>query len=295
MENVILLRYTEITLKGKNRSFFEDMLINNIRKTLQRKEISFSYIKKARGRVLVGFEGEKDPKTAFPLLERVFGVQSLSKALLVKPEIEYIKMASSKILEGCDFQTFRVSAKRGDKSFSKTSNDVERELGAFVGERFGKKVDLKKYDMEIKVEIFNGVATVSAQTVFGPGGLPVGCGGVVFVGSDYANYLSAAYYMMKRGCKAVFYGGKKPRENILEGYNVGLPVSYLERKVETKEDLLGTMKKNRTQAFVVGLGVEDFFKTKEDFPKDCLFLGPLIGFDKSYVENLEKFLAGEKN
>ncbi|MFW6383471.1 MAG: THUMP domain-containing protein, partial [Nanoarchaeota archaeon] len=240
MDDVVVLRYTEITLKGKNRGFFENLLLKNIRKTLQNHNVLFSYLKKTKGRILVGFECKKESERALCVLSSVFGVQSLSKGLLVEAEMENIKKASLEILDKSKFQTFRISTKRGDKSFSKTSNDVDREMGAFVVENFSKNVDLKNYQLEIKIEIFNGLALVSVETIPGAGGLPVGCGGKVFVGTGYANHLAAAYYMMKRGCVVVFYGRKNPDEKSLKYYNSGFPLGF----IEAKEDLLGTMEEN---------------------------------------------------
>lgn len=287
MENVVVLRYTEITLKGKNRAFFESLLVKNIKKTLKQYNISFSYIKKIKGRILVGVENENMVEEVFGSLSYVFGIQSLSIALLTKATLENMKEASLKVLKGEGFRTFRVSTKRGDKSFYKTSNEVERELGAFVAEKFGTTVDLKNFEKELKVEIFSGLAAVSVMSIQGAGGLPLGSGGNVFVCSDYVNYLAAAYYMMKRGCKVTFYGRKKPSEGLLRKYNVGLPMEF----IEEKEDLLCTMERNFLHAFVVGEDERGFIETKKDFPKECLLLAPLVGFNEEYVNELEHYLG----
>ena len=204
----VLVHYHELALKGRNRKHFEYRLVHHLRRAL--KPLTQVHVEALQGRVRVSFSDE----TAWPRLEqqlrRVFGIVNFSLTRSVplpydNPNLTTLKAAINSHLPTYPYDTFRVSVKRADKRFPKTSMEVEQEIGAAVVEQTGKGVRLKKPDLTILVELVPPEAYYSCHREAGPGGLPTGTGGkVVSLISGGIDSPVAAYRMLKRGCKAVF-------------------------------------------------------------------------------------------
>ena len=204
----VLVHYHELALKGRNRKHFEYRLVHHIRRAL--KPLTHVHVDALQGRIRVRFEDE----SAWPQLEqqlkRIFGMVNFSLTRSVplshdNPDLTALKAAITSHLPTHSYETFRVSAKRADKRISKTSMDVEREIGAAVVEQTGKKVNLSNPDLTILVELVPPEAYYSCHRESGAGGLPTGTGGkVVSLISGGIDSPVATYRMLKRGCKAVF-------------------------------------------------------------------------------------------
>ena len=179
----VLVHYHELALKGRNRKHFEYRFVHHIRRAL--KPLTHVHVDPLQGRIRVSFEDE----TAWPRLEhqlkRVFGVVNFSLTRSIplpydNPDLTALKDAIKSDLPTYGYDTFRVSAKRADKRFSKTSMEVEQEIGAAVVEQTGKRVQLKNPDLEILVELVPPEAYYTCHREAGPGGLPTGTGGKLF-------------------------------------------------------------------------------------------------------------------
>ncbi len=204
----VLVHYHELALKGRNRKHFEYRLIHHLRQAL--KPLTHVHVVALQGRIRVSFADE----TAWPRLEqqlrRVFGIVnfSLTRSSALpydNPDLTALKAAINSTLPTHSYQTFRVSAKRADKRFAKTSMEVEREIGTSVVEHTGKRVNLTHPDLTILVELVPPEAYYSCHRELGPGGLPTGTGGkVVCLISGGIDSPVATYRMLKRGCKGVF-------------------------------------------------------------------------------------------
>jgi thiamine biosynthesis protein ThiI len=204
----VLVHYHELALKGGNRKHFEYRLVHHLRGAL--KPLAQVHVEALQGRIRVSFEEE----LAWPRLQaqirRVFGIVNFSLTRAVplaynNPDLTALEEAIIPHLPTHPYQTFRVSAKRADKRFPKTSMDVEREIGAYVVEHTRKRVNLTHPDITILVELVPPFAYFSCQRDTGPGGLPTGTGGkVICLISGGIDSPVAAYRMMKRGCKVVF-------------------------------------------------------------------------------------------
>src|SRR5690554_706910 len=97
MEELILVRYGEIALKGGNRDFFIKQLVKNIRKALEGIE---HRIKKDRGRILVELDkGSDDLEESLKRLKKVFGIVSLSRVVKVDKDMETINQAALQMVE----------------------------------------------------------------------------------------------------------------------------------------------------------------------------------------------------
>src|SRR3989449_6423067 len=116
-----------------------------------------------------------------------------------------MKTAIECLIEGRRFASFRISARRAFKTYPMTSVELNRELGRFVVERTGARVDLHHGELEIHVEVMPAETFVYADRMEGPGGLPVGASGTVAaLLSGGIDSPVAAWRMMKRGCRVLF-------------------------------------------------------------------------------------------
>ena len=103
------------------------------------------------------------------------------------------------------FESFRITANRADKRFPTTSEEINRDLGRFVQDLTGSRVDLTHPDLNIYLDVLPGEILVYFQEVRGHGGLPVGVSGLVTtMMSGGIDSPVAAWQMMKRGCRAHF-------------------------------------------------------------------------------------------
>jgi thiamine biosynthesis protein ThiI len=119
--------------------------------------------------------------------------------------LEAVQETAEKALTGRSFETFRVTARRADKTFPLTSQQVNEVLGDFVRKRFPVRVDLKNPELTLFVQILPKEAFVHLEKVPGPGGLPVGVAGrVIALVSGGIDSPVAAYRMMRRGCPVIF-------------------------------------------------------------------------------------------
>ncbi|MGG3845518.1 tRNA uracil 4-sulfurtransferase ThiI [Aeribacillus sp. FSL K6-2833] len=196
----ILVRYGEMSLKGKNRKHFINHLKNNIKLALS----SFSSLEYTanRDRLFIKLNGEDGEKVA-EKLQTVFGIQSFSLAIRTKSDIEAIKdtalQAVKQLYKNGD--TFKVSAKRADKSFPLTSDQLNYEIGRHILiHTDGLKVDVHHPDINVRVEVRPHATYIMCKDFKGAGGLPVGSSGKAMlmlsggIDSPVAGYLS-----MKRG------------------------------------------------------------------------------------------------
>ncbi|UCH72002.1 MAG: hypothetical protein JSW62_00170 [Thermoplasmatales archaeon] len=199
---LIIVRYGEISLKGKEtRKYFEKYLINNIKKSLDTKKISHE-IKKERGRIYVYTNQIK--KSTY-VLQKIFGIVSISPAFKTKSDMNSIsKLAvnlSKEILTKDN--SFAVRSTRTGKH-DYTSQDVCKKIGSDIIDTTHAKVNLSKPNFELFIEIRNDKAYLFIEKLRGPGGMPLGTQGKILVLIDNMNSLLAAWYMMRRGCETVF-------------------------------------------------------------------------------------------
>src|SRR5260370_2513297 len=116
-----------------------------------------------------------------------------------------MKAVVGRLIEGRTFASFRISARRAFKTYPMTSVELNRELGRFVVERTGARVDLHHAELEIHVEVMPAETFVYADRSAGPGGLPVGSSGTVAaLLSGGIDSPVAAWRMMNRGCRVLF-------------------------------------------------------------------------------------------
>jgi len=124
MEKVVIIRYSELHLKGKNRGYFERVLIINMEKALKGLKHE---IKRQSGRYLVESFEEEEADEIISRLKKVFGIHSLSVALKVPSDIDSIFAAAKQV---CSLKgTFKVDTHRADKTFPLNSLQISAEIG----------------------------------------------------------------------------------------------------------------------------------------------------------------------
>ncbi|MFH2104788.1 MAG: tRNA uracil 4-sulfurtransferase ThiI [Parcubacteria group bacterium] len=202
MENYILIHYGEIGLKGKNRPFFERRLVENIKKSLS--DQGFNSVKKGYGRILVELGEKSDRRQIVQQLQQVFGIVNLAEAVKAGKDMENIRKTALEILPKS--KTFRVAARRSDKSFPLNSQQINEQLGAHIlDNRPEVKVDLGNPEATLHLEITDQGIFMYTQKLSGLGGLPVGVSGrVVSLLSAGFDSPVASYLLMKRGAQVIF-------------------------------------------------------------------------------------------
>nr|WP_025871584.1 tRNA uracil 4-sulfurtransferase ThiI [Enterococcus crotali] len=195
-----MVRYGELSTKGKNRKLFISQLAQNVKRVLG--DFPAVKIHADRDRMHLLLNGE-DSTQILPKLEKVFGIQSFSPSVRVEKTMPAIREMVQTIIKSAyqSGQTFKITSKRSDHSFELDTNELNRELGGAVFEVFPEiAVQMKKPDIEIRVEIRKEGAYLSYETIRGAGGLPVGTSGRgMLMLSGGIDSPVAGYLSMKRG------------------------------------------------------------------------------------------------
>jgi len=202
----IICHYSEIGLKGRNRKFFEQKLIDNIKLALtQNTPGRFSNFQNTYGRVIIKLSEKSSEKKLKETLQNVCGLANFSFAYGVKPEIKDIQNACLQMMQVKKFTTFRITTLRSDKKFPLTSQQINEKIGKYIETKLKKKVKLKNSGAECFIEITNKSAFVYLKKIPAVGGLPVGISGkAVVLLSGGIDSPVAAFFTNKRGVKNIF-------------------------------------------------------------------------------------------
>lgn len=196
----ILVRYGELSTKGKNKRRFTQQLAKNIKRQID--GLGDTIVRAGHDYLEIHLD-ESHISEALERLKSVFGIQSYSPVYKVKKNMAAIEATVLQLLETEDLigQTFRIATKRADHTFSLDTNAINRKLGQAVVDRFkGLKVQLKKPDITVKVEIREEAALITTKVYLGAGGLPVGTSGrALLMLSGGIDSVVAGYLAMKRG------------------------------------------------------------------------------------------------
>lgn len=202
MPNIIIIHYSEIGLKGRNKSFFLNKLKLNIEKSL--KGLKYEKIKNIEGRFLIYFNGQNIDQFK-QKLNQVFGIANFSFATEIDADIEKIKTQCLKQLQTKNFKTFKINARRSQKDFKLNSMQVNEQVGEHVLKSIDAKVDLTKPEIVCNIEIVINKALIFIEKYQGLGGMPVGSAGkVVCLLSSGIDSPVAAWKMMKRGAEVIY-------------------------------------------------------------------------------------------
>jgi thiamine biosynthesis protein ThiI len=226
IKEILLCKYGEIVLKGANRKYFEDMLCREMKK--RAKAYGDFDIYRAQSTIYIEPKDDMaDVDGMFIAAQKVFGIVAISRAAVCEKSMEDISRITKEyipqFLEGK--KTFKVEAKRSDKSFALDSMDISREIGGVVLGAYPRiKVDVHNPDVVVKVEIREFGAYVSAGQFKGAGGMPIGSNGRgMLLLSGGIDSPVAGYMMAKRGVRldaihfeSFPYTSERAREKVLE-------------------------------------------------------------------------------
>lgn len=221
MEKVIIVRYAEIHLKGKNRGYFERVFCVNLEKALKgiRHEL-----RRTSGRYLVAGFQDRDAEDICERIARVFGVHSYSLGYRVPNDLDSI-FEAAKIVSPRD-GTFKVDTHRADKKYPMTSPELNAEIGAKLLEEFpALKVDVREPQHVVYLDIReDGSALVFGKFEEGAGGMPVGTSskGVLLISGGIDSPV-AGYMMAKRGMEVEYlhfhsypYTNEQAKDKVVE-------------------------------------------------------------------------------
>lgn len=202
MQEVILVKLGEIVLKGLNRRVFEDRLLKNIRRRIQRAG-NFDVYSMQSTIYIVSKDADADIDEAEERVAKVFGVIGYTRACVCPKAMDAILGTAPQYLEEtlADVKTFKVESKRADKKFPLDSMQISREVGgALLRANPHLTVDVHNPDIVVRVEIREKGAYIHGETKPGAGGIPVGTGGrAAILISGGLDSPVAAWMMAKRG------------------------------------------------------------------------------------------------
>lgn len=199
--NELLIRYGELSLKGRNRNYFVRTLKKNIENVL--KDLPSVEIKPERDRMFLFADDQNDMKEAIKRLPYVFGIQSFSPVAKCEATLDAIKKTAIDVIGSNETieKTFKVEIRRTDKSFPYVTNELQQLIGAHVLQSFPEiGVQMKKPDILLHVDIRKEGAFLTAKVFPGAAGMPVGSNGkTLLMLSGGIDSPVAGYQMMKRG------------------------------------------------------------------------------------------------
>lgn len=178
--HAFLIKYAEIAIKGKNRTRFELMLIDQIKLALRRCSGRFT-IDRMYGRIFVNAQSEYDYDEVVENLKLVFGIAGICPAVILPVVgIDELKKTTAEIF-GQEYPdrnvTFKIHTRRLAKNYPLDSQEINAELGEAVLTAYPEaKVDVHEPQVMVTVEVRERIYIYS-HTIPGPGGLPVGVGG----------------------------------------------------------------------------------------------------------------------
>jgi tRNA uracil 4-sulfurtransferase len=209
--NSIVVHYKELALKGRNRPWFIQHLVRNLRYALR--DLDVGAVRSLMGRIDIEIGAASNLDSAEARLardevreriRRIFGIANFSYAGRAPHDFDALASAILTDLGETEAESFRVSARRADKRIPFTSPEIEREVGGRIKEAKGWHVDLEDPALTIHLEMLPEHAFYFFGKDAGAGGLPTGTGGrVACLLSGGIDSPVAAYRMMRRGCSVL--------------------------------------------------------------------------------------------
>lgn len=287
MKQVILIRYSEIHLKGKNRGYFEKVLLNNIKQTLS--DVTCKIIKYGSRYEISEYSLEEQDKI-ISLLLTVFGIHSLSFAYAIETSKDNIlKFFDEYRLEK---GTFKVDVNRADKTFEIRSMDLCKELGGIVlKNNKNVSVDVHCPDTLINVDIReNGKTYISHENIKGLGGMPVSTAGKgLALLSGGIDSPVACFRMAKRGMSIMGihfhsypYTSIQARNKVIKLASLIKPYTHMNKLVvvnfkEIQENIHKFCKEEYMITIMRRFMVRIAEKVANKFSCQCLITGESLG------------------
>lgn len=195
--DTVLIRYGELSTKGKNRKDFIRKLDQNIRHML--KDFPALTYQRTFDRIYIRLNGE-DPEKIRELLSKVSGISSFSFTEKVPSDLNAIEEACLRIASESGKHTFKIITKRHDKTFPLNSDGINRAVAGEILKATDLKVDVHEPELEIRIEVHSDFTYLTSEKIPGAGGYPAGINSkVLLMLSGGIDSPVAAYELMKRG------------------------------------------------------------------------------------------------
>lgn len=196
----VMVRYGELSTKGKNRKDFIGRLAGNVTKVLRDFPQVKIYPRHDRMHIVLnGAPFEEIDKR----LKKVFGIQTYSPTIKVTKTLADIEKTSLEMMQETfkDGMTFKVNTKRSDHQFKYDTNQLNSMVGDYLFDHMDNlKAEMKHPDMVLRIEVRQDAIYISNQLLHGVGGMPVGTGGkAVMMLSGGIDSPVASYLALKRG------------------------------------------------------------------------------------------------
>lgn len=266
-EQFILVRYGELALKKREtRRHFENTLKRNITLAFASQHIDCR-IETSWGRLFVH---TSDLSKGMNILQHIFGITSISPVVSSSSDIRVL----SKDL--ISYLTARIDA---DDSFALrvtrvgthmyTSQEVAIQLGDDIRNTFSNRVDLKKPDTEIFIEIRDDKAYIYLEKLLGPGGMPLGTQGRVCAALRCEDDVVASWFLLRRGCSMVFFVNNPTVESalsrLIHTWFVPAKIYYNTKTQDLLQQLDMFLVSHHCVALCIG---DSFSKKKKDMMRD---------------------------
>ena len=200
MTTSVIVHYQEITLKGRNRIWFINMLVRNIRTVLA--DLDVEDVCALAGRIEVRLASDTHWDEVRERLLRIPGIGHFAKAVMVPATVEAMAAAAIEGMRGRTPVPFRIKVHRADKRFPLDSPAIERQVGQRVIDALDWPVDLKHPELVVRIDVLMTDAFVFVDRAAGTGGLPVGSGGkAVCLLSGGIDSPVAAWRLIRRGVR----------------------------------------------------------------------------------------------
>jgi tRNA uracil 4-sulfurtransferase len=197
----VIVHYQEIALKGRNRPWFIERLVQNLRAATA--DLGVTEVRALMGRIELVLGPEARWHDVKSRVQTVFGIANFSKAGHTPADLDVLGRAILTDLEERSPRSFSIAARRSDKRYPISSPEIEQRLGAIVKGARGWAVDLEHPELTIHVEMLKERAFYYFGKERGAGGLPTGVSGrVACLMSGGIDSPVAAWRMMRRGCRA---------------------------------------------------------------------------------------------
>lgn len=218
----IIVRYGELFLKGQNRHYFIQQLIDNINLAFHHHNFQEFQLKKFSDQLLITTSNEKDLVNMLPVLGNIFGISVYYLTYQLESSVEELYKFVENLANYYDLKVtdFRFNISRNNKKFPQNSLTLQNELGDMVRKKYNLKVKLTNPQKTFYVLIYHDFILFFTEKISGLGGLPVGSSGkVLLLLSGGIDSPVAAYQLMKRGLAIVylhFYQQQDGQEKITE-------------------------------------------------------------------------------
>jgi thiamine biosynthesis protein ThiI len=203
LADVLVVHYHEISLKGRNRDFFEDTLARNLKRALR--GTGYERIRRGFGRIIVDFKPENRLEDAVERASNVFGIANIGVGRRVSQDIHEMGAVALELMEAEPFESFAVRARRSHSTFGMKSSEINEIVGQRIKDATGATVRLKDPEATAHIEVFGNSALVYRRRIQGVGGLPVGTSGrMIALLSGGIDSPVAAWRMALRGAEVEF-------------------------------------------------------------------------------------------